>query len=101
MIIFRRQYENAGSGVNIADDELKELLDEAQAMVERAGEGVKSERSPITIVEKVQISDTTALVKKLIIDVNRDIKKGRPADKNTEKLKNAVLALKTSIDNIL
>ncbi len=101
MIIFRRQYENAGSGVNVADDELKELLDEAQAMVERAGEGVKSERSPITIVEKVQISDTTALVKKLIIDVNRDIKKGRPADKNTEKLKNAVLALKTSIDNIL
>ncbi|MCR5407176.1 MAG: hypothetical protein K6E88_10370 [Lachnospiraceae bacterium] len=101
MIIFRRQYENAGSGVNVADDELKELLDEAQAMVERAGEGVKSERSPITIVEKVQISDTTALVKKLIIDVNRDIKKGRSADKNTEKLKNAVLALKTSIDNIL
>ncbi len=101
MIIFRKQYENAGSGVNVADDELKELLDEAQAMVERAGEGVKSERSPITIVEKVQISDTTALVKKLIIDVNRDIKKGRPADKNTEKLKNAVLALKTSIDNIL
>ncbi|MBQ7482327.1 MAG: hypothetical protein IJT80_10685 [Lachnospiraceae bacterium] len=101
MIIFRRQYENAGSGVNVADDELKELLDEAQAMVERAGEGVKSERSPITIVEKVQISDTTALVKKLIIDVNRDIKKGRPADKNKEKLKNAVLALKTSIDNIL
>lgn len=101
MIIFRRQYENAGSGVNVADGELKELLDEAQAMVERAGEGVKSERSPITIVEKVQISDTTALVKKLIIDVNRDIKKGRPADKNTEKLKNAVLALKTSIDNIL
>ena len=101
MIIFRRQYENAGSGVNVADDELKELLNEAQAMVERAGEGVKSERSPITIVEKVQISDTTALVKKLIIDVNRDIKKGRPADKNTEKLKNAVLALKTSIDNIL
>ena len=50
MIIFRRQYENAGSGVNVADDELKELLDEAQAMVERAGEGVKSERSPITIV---------------------------------------------------
>ena len=101
MIIFRRQYENAGSGVNVADDELKELLYEAHAMVERAGEGVKSERSPITIVEKVQISDTTALVKKLIIDVNRDIKKGRPADKNTEKLKNAVLALKTSIDNIL
>lgn len=101
MIIFRRQYENAGSGVNVADDELKELLDEAQAMVERAGEGVKSERSPITIVEKVQISDTTALVKKLIINVNRDIKKGRPADKNKEKLKNAVLALKTSIDNIL
>ena len=101
MIIFRRQYENAGSGVNVADDKLKELLDEAQAMVERAGEGVESERSPITIVEKVQISDTTALVKKLIIDVNRDIKKGRPADKNTEKLKNAVLALKTSIDNIL
>ena len=101
MIIFRIQYENAGSGVNVADDELKELLDEAQAMVERAGEGVKSERSPITIVEKVQISDTTALVKKLIIDVNRDIKKGRPADKNKEKLKNAVLALKTSIDNIL
>ncbi len=101
MIIFRKQYENAGSGVNVADDELKELLNEAQAMVERAGEGVKSERSPITIVEKVQISDTTALVKKLIIDVNRDIKKGRPADKNTEKLKNAVLALKTSIDNIL
>ncbi len=101
MIIFRKQYENAGSGVNVADDELKELLNEAQAMVERAGEGVKSERSPITIVEKVQISDTTALVKKLIIDVNRDIKKGRPADKNTEKLKNAVLALKTSIDNSL
>lgn len=101
MIIFRRQYENAVSGVNVADNELKELLDEAQAMVERAGEGVKSERSPITIVEKVQISDTTALVKKLIIDVNRDIKKGRPADKNKEKLKNAVLALKTSIDNIL
>lgn len=101
MIIFRKQYENAGSEVNAADEELKELLNEAQVLLKRAAEGVKSERSPITIVEKVQINDTTAIVKKLIIDINRDLKKGRPADKNKEKLKNAVLALKTSIDNIL
>lgn len=101
MIIFRRQYEKNGSGQEVADEGLKGLLNEAESLVKRAEQGVKKERSPITIVEKVQISDTTKLVKKLMIDINRDIKKGRPYDKNRVKLENAVLALKTSIDNIL
>jgi hypothetical protein len=101
MIIFRRQYEKNGSGQEVADEGLKGLLNEAASLVKRAEQGVKKERSPITIVEKVQISDTTKLVKKLMIDINRDIKKGRPYDKNRVKLENAVLALKTSIDNIL
>ncbi|MCR5356016.1 MAG: hypothetical protein K6E63_01295 [Lachnospiraceae bacterium] len=84
-----------------ADEDLKALIDEAMALVERAGQGVKGERSPVTMIEKIQISDTTKLVQKLIMDIDRDVKKGRPYDKDREKLKNAVLALRTSIDNIL
>ena len=103
MIIFKKQYErvNAIKDEAIDDEGLRELLDEAHALVVRAGEGVKSERSPVTIVEKMQISDATKLVEKLMIDIAKDVKKGRPADKDCEKLKKAVTALKTSIDNIL
>ena len=104
MIIFRKQYEEARKGKTAdkgIDEELRNLLDEADALTKRADEGVKRERSPLTIVEKVQISDTTKLVKRLIIDINRDMEKGRAADKNREKLERAVTALKTSIENIL
>ena len=104
MIIFRKQYEEARKGKTAdkgIDEELRTLLDEADALTKRADEGVKRERSPLTIVEKVQISDTTKLVKRLIIDINRDMEKGRAADKNREKLERAVTALKTSIENIL
>jgi hypothetical protein len=104
MIIFRKQYEEARKGKTSdkgIDEELRNLLDEADALTKRADEGVKRERSPLTIVEKVQISDTTKLVKRLIIDINRDMEKGRAADKNREKLERAVTALKTSIENIL
>ncbi len=101
MIIFKRQYDRAGKAMESADEELRELLNEAAMLVERAGQGVKSERSPVTIVEKVQLSDATKLVKKLIIEINRDISRGRPTDKNRDKLKKAVIVLRTSIDNIL
>ena len=101
MIIFKKQYDKTvNTGVE-TDEEVRLLLEEAKDLVKRAGQGVKSERSPLTIVEKVQISDTTKLVQKLIIDLTKDISKGRPADKNKEKLENAVKALRTSIDNIL
>lgn len=103
MIIFRKQYDKAKAEADndIYDPQLKGLLEEAAALVSRAGEGVKSERSPLTIVEKVQIRDTTKLVEKLMIDINKDISRGRPADKNCEKLKKAMTALKTGIENIL
>ena len=101
MIIFKRQYDKTVNAGVEADEELRNLLDEAEALVRQAGEGVKSERSPLTIVEKVQISDTTKLVQRLIIDINRDIKKGRSVEKNREKLKKATEALRTSILNIL
>ena len=84
-----------------AGEELADLLDEARALVERAKEGVKSDRSPITLVEKIQINDTVKLVQKLMIVLIKDINRGRNTDKNEEKLKRAVEALKTSIDNIL
>ncbi|MBR4719189.1 MAG: hypothetical protein IKP31_02975 [Lachnospiraceae bacterium] len=104
MIIFRKKYEEAcASGVSGtgAAEELAVQIKEAEALVERSEQGVMSSRSPITIVEKVQISDTTKLVKKLIIDISKDIEKGRPTDSNREKLDKAVSALKTSIENIL
>ena len=104
MIIFRKQYEEARSrnkAENGTGEELKNLLEEADLLVKRAEEGVKSERAPITIVEKVQISDTTKLVKRLIIDINKDISGGRAAGKNREKLEKAIIALRTSIENIL
>ncbi len=101
MIILKKQYEKAKAGDGIKEEEVKALLDEADALVVRAKEGVKSERSPITIVEKIQISDTTKQVEKLIIDISKDIRKQRPADKNCEKLKKAMIALKTGIENIL
>lgn len=104
MIIFRKKYEDAcanGAAGTGTDEGLNALIKEAEALIERSEQGVKSERSPITIVEKVQISDTTKLVKKLIIDTGKDIEKGRPTDKNREKLEKAVIALRTSIENIL
>ena len=104
MIIFRKKYENAcvlGEAGKCPDDELAALIKEADALIRRSEQGVMSSRSPITIAEKVQISDTTKLVKKLIIDIGKDIEKGRPTDKNREKLEKAVTALRTSIENIL
>lgn len=104
MIIFKKKYRKACEDNDRpaeTDEMLITLIKEAEALVNRAEQGVKSERSPITIVEKIQISDTTKLVKKLIIDIDKDIKKGRPSDKNAERLKNAMAALKTSIENIL
>ncbi|MCR5508244.1 MAG: hypothetical protein K6F34_06120 [Lachnospiraceae bacterium] len=103
MIIFRKQYERSklnGAG-EIKDEELAALLGEAGALVERAGQGVKGDRSPVTMAEKIQISDTTKLVQKLIIELSKDIKKGRSTEKNRDKLKKAVVALRTSIENIL
>jgi hypothetical protein len=101
MIIFKKQYEKTLNTSVEASEELKSLLDEAESLVKRAGEGVKSERSPLTIVEKVQISDTVKLTQKLIIDVTKDIKKGKSTEKNREKLEKAVTALSTTIHNIL
>ncbi|MBR6469083.1 MAG: hypothetical protein IKS84_01785 [Lachnospiraceae bacterium] len=103
MIIFKKQYEKAriGTAGIDSDEGLKALLDEAKALVNRAGQGVKGERSPVTMIEKIQISDTTKLVQKLIMDIDRDVKKGRPYDKDREKLETAVSALRTSIENIL
>ncbi len=101
MIIFKKQYEKNINAGMAAGEELADLLDEARALVERAGEGVKSDRSPITLVEKIQINDTVKLVQKLMIVLIKDINRGRNTDKNEEKLKRAVEALKTSIDNIL
>ena len=102
MIIFKKQYNDASGKANEnIGDELKLLLETAGKLVKRAEQGVVSERSPITLIEKVQISDTVKLVKKLIIDIDKDIGKGRNTDKNEEKLKDAVVALQTSIDNIL
>ena len=101
MIIFKKQYEKTLNTSVEANEELKGLLDEAESLVKRAGEGVKSERSPLTIVEKVQISDTVKLTQKLIIDVTKDIKKGKSTEKNREKLEKAVTALRTTIQNIL
>ena len=101
MIIFKKQYEKSSEISTAIDGELSAMLDEARALIERAGKGVVSERSPITLVEKVQISDTVKLVKKLIIDVTKDIEKGRDTTKNADKLKKASKALRTSIDNIL
>ena len=101
MIIFKKQYEKSINPGTAAGEELADLLDEARALVERAGEGVKSDRAPITLVEKIQISDTVKLVQKLMIVLTKDINRGRNTDKNEEKLKRAVEALKTSIDNIL
>ena len=104
MIIFKKQYENAGlhnTANRGMDEELAALIGEASSLVKRAEQGVKSERSPITLVEKVQIRDTTKLVQKLIIDITKDAAKGRDTARNTEKLRNAAAALKTSIDNIL
>ena len=104
MIIFKKQYEEASKSekaCSTVDDELKSLIIEADTLVKRAQEGVKSERSPMTIVEKVQISDTTKLVKKLIIDINKDISKGKAVDINREKLEKAMTALRVSIENIL
>ncbi len=102
MIIFKKAYDKAGNqDLTVADDELNALLEEAKSLVERAGQGVKSERSPVTMIEKIQISDTTKLVQKLIMDVTKDIKKGRSYDKDREKLEKAVIALRTSIENIL
>lgn len=101
MIIFKKQYERAGRALETQDEELRSLLNEAAGLIERAGQGVKRERSPVTMVEKIQISDAVKLVKKLMIDIDRDMLKGRPVDKNREKLEKAVTALKTSIDNIL
>ena len=68
MIIFKKQYDKTVNTNIEAGEELRDLLNEAEALVVRAGQGVKSERAPLTIVEKVQISDTTKLVQKLIID---------------------------------
>ena len=101
MIIFKKQYEKKINSKMETDVELSSLLDEAKSLVERAGEGVKSQRSPLTLVEKIQINDTVKLVQKLIIDLSKDISKGRKPDRNEEKLKRAVEALRTSIDNIL
>ena len=102
MIIFKKQFERANAaGEENTDEELKALLEEAGALVARAEQGVKSDRSPITIVEKIQMSDTTKLVKKLMIDISADIKKGRPVDDKREKLIAASAALRTSIDRIL
>ena len=101
MIILKKQYEKSINTGTMADEELSGLLDEAKALVGRAGEGVKSDRAPMTLVEKIQINDTEKLVKKLIMDLSKDISKGRNTDKNKEKLKKAVNALRTSIDNIL
>ncbi len=101
MIIFKKQYDKTVNTNIEAGEELRDLLNEAEALVVRAGQGVKSERAPLTIVEKVQISDTTKLVQKLIIDLNKDIKKGRSTEKSREKLEKAVEALRTSIINIL
>lgn len=102
MIIFKKQFDNASGKVNEnISEELKALLESAGKLVKRAERGVVSDRSPITLIEKVQINDTVKLVKKLIIDINKDIDKGRNTDKNEEKLRNAVVALQTSIENIL
>lgn len=101
MIIFKKQYEKKINTDIEAVEELRGLFDEAKALVERAGEGVKSERAPITLVEKIQINDTVKLVQKLMMDLSKDISKGRNTEKNEEKLKKAVDALRTSIDNIL
>ncbi len=101
MIIFKRQYDKIGNTKIEANEELKCLLDEARSLIERAGQGVKSERSPITLVEKIQISDTVKLVQKLSMELAKDINKGRNTDKNEEKLRKAADALRTSIDNIL
>ncbi len=102
MIIFKKQFEKTGKikkeGI---DKETEALLEEAKSLVERAGQGVKSDRSPITLIEKVQMSDTTKLVKKYMIDLTKDIEKGRDMAGNADKLRKAVAALKTSIDNIL
>ena len=104
MIIFKKQYENVclhNSENGPVNEELAALLREASELVSRAEQGVKSDRSPITLIEKVQIRDTTKLVQKLIIDINKDTAKGRNTDRNAEKLKNAVIALRTSVENIL
>ena len=50
MIIFRKQYEEARSrnkAENGTGEELKNLLEEADLLVKRAEEGVKSERAPL------------------------------------------------------
>lgn len=101
MIIFKKQYEKNINTNTETGEELGSLLDEAKALVKRAGEGVKSDRAPITLVEKIQINDTVKLVQKLTMDLSKDISRGRNTDKNEEKLKKAVKALRTSIDNIL
>ncbi len=101
MIIFKKQYEKNINTCKAAGEGPGGLLDEAKALVERAGEGVKSDRAPLTLVEKIQINDTVKLVQKLMMDLSKDINKGRNTEKNEEKLKKAVAALRTSIDNIL
>ena len=95
MLIFRKSYDAAKTD-NLPED-VKLQIDEARELVERANKGVLSERSPITLIERVQISDTTKLVEKLIIDICR----GKNIKSNSEKLEKAVICLKTSIDNIL
>jgi hypothetical protein len=103
MIIFKKQFEkvNTGDGAGIKEGPLFDLMNEAGELVKRADKGVVSERSPITLVEKMQINDTVKLVKKLMIDLDRDVKKGRDTDKDADRLRKAVTALRTSIDNIL
>ena len=96
MLIFKKQYEKATS-VNSMNPEVAALVEEAKELVKLANKGVQKERSPITLIEKVQINDTVKLVEKLIIDISR----GKKVEKNSDMLKKAVVCLKTSIENIL
>ena len=98
MLIFKSQYEKAKQKKNKElSPEVAMKLEEAKLLVERANEGVLSERSPITLIEKVQVRDTTKMVEKLIIEFS----KGKDTKANLEKLDKAMTCLRTSIDNIL
>ncbi len=102
MIIFKKDYESVSKNYkDYMDDELNELMDSAQKLVLRVEQGVQSERSPITLIEKVQINDTVKAVKKLMIDITKDLKKGRDVEVNKVKLGKALIALETSIEHIL
>ena len=98
MIIMPGSYSRVDFSNNTKlDEETLDKLKRAMELVSIAKKGVTIERGPLTLVEKSQMSDTTKMVEKIVIDFY----KGRDNEKNRKKLDNAIVALKTSIENIL